>query len=437
MQNSLHPYAVDGTIIHGNTRENVVLLIYTHNAEIAENHIRIYAQQHQLRLSYQFRPQPFELYLQHHANPDFISPLTTLSTTLSENNPFIIFNPNQYQENEKSIDPSLTKETFLLREEDEYSPFLFQPIPRSMKLHLWQGNSESQCYAIVNAAVSFWFPRHFEVDGIRYECLFKGEEAEKRKKVAPYLLHLPENHPVVEQLCSVPPKPQEDGEQHWHKNFGFFFRSSADFETLLHHFRKFIYMNTYDDRLLYFRFYDPIVLEEYFDFLQHYPRKLSTFWGKGLIDSFILPKQQNAVCYTPNIDFSQVEPAKKQFDQFEMKKMIAKKDQKLLARLVEELVGNYPYFLDKYSQKEIENVVQYYYQMGKKYGFYETTTLGFLSLATLFYGETVDRLDPERIITKLLTLSYLSEQEKIYYIQQRLDVLEQQKQINNYFKEVD
>ncbi|MDC2824505.1 hypothetical protein PHA51_00440 [Rodentibacter pneumotropicus] len=120
-----------------------------------------------------------------------------------------------------------------------------------------------------------------------------------------------------------------------------------------------------------------------------------------------------------------------------MKKMIAKKDQKLLARLVEELVGNYPYFLDKYSQKEIENVVQYYYQMGKKYGFYETTTLGFLSLATLFYGETVDRLDPERIITKLLTLSYLSEQEKIYYIQQRLDVLEQQKQINNYFKEVD
>ncbi|VEH67421.1 Uncharacterised protein [Rodentibacter pneumotropicus] len=182
MQNSLHPYAVDGTIIHGNTRENVVLLIYTHNAEIAENHIRIYAQQHQLRLSYQFRPQPFELYLQHHANPDFISPLTTLSTTLSENNPFIIFNPNQYQENEKSIDPSLTKETFLLREEDEYSPFLFQPIPRSMKLHLWQGNSESQCYAIVNAAVSFWFPRHFEVDGIRYECLFKGEEAENGRK---------------------------------------------------------------------------------------------------------------------------------------------------------------------------------------------------------------------------------------------------------------
>ncbi|WP_167366645.1 hypothetical protein [Rodentibacter rarus] len=52
-------------------------------------------------------------------------------------------------------------------------------------------------------------------------------------------------------------------------------------------------------------------------------------------------------------------------------------------------------------------------------------------------AKTVDKLDPEAIITKLLTLNYLSEPEKLYYIQQRLDVLEQQKQINNYFKEVD
>ncbi|OOF62125.1 DUF4123 domain-containing protein, partial [Rodentibacter sp. Ppn85] len=420
MQHTLHPYAVDGTIIHENEQENVVLLIYAHNAEIAENHIRIYAQQHRLRLTHQLLPLPFDLYLQRHANSDFISPLTELSATLSENNPLLIFNPNQYQASEKSPTPCLIKEEFLLREEDEHSSFLFQPIPRSIKLHLWQGNSESQCYAVINAAVSFWFPRHFQGEGIRFECLFKGEEGEKRKKVAPYLLHLPENHSLVEQLCSVPVKPQEDGEQHWHKNFGFFFRSSADFDTLLHHFRKFIYMNTYDDRLLYFRFYDPIVLEDYFDFLQHYPRKLSTFWGNGLIDSFILPKQQNAVSYVPNVDFSKIEPAKKQFDKFEMKEMIAKKDKKLLARLIEDLITNAPYLTDTYSLQEIENVVQYHYKMGLKYRFYETDTIGFLSLATLFYGKTADKLDPEPVIMKLLTLNYLSEPEKVYYIQHRL-----------------
>lgn len=435
MQNSFHPYAVDGILIHENEQENVVLLVYAYNAEMAENHIRIYAQRNQLRLSHQFLPLPFELYLQRHANPAFISPLTALSATLSENNPLIIFNPNQYQEAEKSTTPCLTKEIFLLREEGEHSPFMYQPIPRSMKRHLWEGNTESQCYAIINAAVSFWLPQHFEVEDIRSECLFKGEKAEKWKNISPYLVHLPKNHFFVEQLCSIPFKPEKDGQQHWHKNFGFFFRSSADFDTLLHHFRKFIYMNTYDDRLLYFRFYDPIVLEEYFDFLQHYPRKLSTFWGKGLIDEFILPKQENALSYVPNVDFLQIEPAKKQFDKFEMKVMIERKDKKLLTQLIENLTNDNPYLLDEYSQREIENVVQYYYDMGKKYQFYETTTFAFLTLATLFYGETVDKLDPECVITKLLMLNYLSEPEKLYYIQQRLDVLAQQKQLNHYFKE--
>lgn len=436
MQNILQTYAVDGVLIHDNEQENVIILVYAHDAEIAENRIRVYAQQNQLRLIHQFLPLPFDLYLQRHANPDFISPLNNLLVTLSENTPLIIFNPNQHQENEKSVDPCLIKKIFLLREEDEHSSFMFQPIPRSIQSHLWQENSESQCYAIINAAVSFWLPERFKLDDIRSECLFKGEEAEKRKNTAPYLLHLPTNHAFVEELCSTPPAPQKDGFQQWDNNFGFFFRSSAEFEILLHHFRKFIYMNTYDERLLYFRFYDPIVLEEYFDFLQHYPRKLSTFWGKGLIESFILPKKQNAVCYTPNVDFSEIEPARKQFDKFEMREMIAKKDEKLLIQLINDLVDNAPYLLDIYSINEVENVVRYHYKLGKKHQFYETSTIGFLSLATLFYGETMDKLDPESVILRLLSVNYLSEPEKLYYIQQRLDVLEQQKLIDNNFKEV-
>ena len=97
MQNSFQIYAVDGVIIHEHEQENVILLIYAYSTEIAENQIRVYAQQHQLRLSYQFLPLPFDLYLQHHANPDFISSLTELVTTLSENNPVIIINIKKAQ----------------------------------------------------------------------------------------------------------------------------------------------------------------------------------------------------------------------------------------------------------------------------------------------------------------------------------------------------
>lgn len=430
MQNSFQIYAVDGVIIHEHEQENVILLIYAYSTEIAENQIRVYAQQHQLRLSYQFLPLPFDLYLQHHANPDFISSLTELVTTLSENNPVIIFNSNQYQESAKSLEPCLTKQKFLLREEDEHSPFMYQPIPRSMKRHLWQGNGETQCYAIINAAVSFWFPQHFEVEDIRSECLFKGEKAEKWKTISPYLLHLPENHPFVEQLCSLPPKPEKDGPQHWHKNFGFFFRSSADFDTLLHHFRKFVYMNTYDDNLLYFRFYDPVVLEEYFDFLQHYPRKLSTFWGKGLINEFILPKQENAVSYVPNIDFSQIEPAKKQFDKFEMKAMIEKKDNKLLLNLVKEIIKSTPKVLDYYSEDIIEKAVRHCAKIAEQYHLKETRTIGLFTLYSLACGYAINVLDPEKKVMDILK-SDISELEKLSLIQERINELEQRGIIKN------
>ena len=48
-----------------------------------------------------------------------------MAQDLSEQHPILIFNPNQYLENEKSKTACLTKNEFPLRQEDEYSPFLF------------------------------------------------------------------------------------------------------------------------------------------------------------------------------------------------------------------------------------------------------------------------------------------------------------------------
>ncbi|SSZ30080.1 Uncharacterised protein [Aggregatibacter aphrophilus] len=277
-------YAVNAHQLSNNEQENIIILIYAASAEIAKNHITVYQQQNQIRLQYSFLPLPLNTYFQRHADETLIAQLKTTAQELSEQHPVIIFNPNQYRENEKSTTACLTKTEFLLRREDERTPFLFQPIPDTIKPYLWpEDNSTGQCYAIINAEVSFWFPQRFELDDIHYACLFKGEEGEKRKKTAPYLLHLPENHSFVEELCSESPtgKEQEDGFQQWNKPFGFFFRSHATFDELLHHFRKFIYMPTYDGRLLYFRFYDPTVLEDYFDRLMYYPKKLQRFGEAG------------------------------------------------------------------------------------------------------------------------------------------------------------
>lgn len=429
-------YAVNGLQLSNNEQENIIILIYASNAEIAKNYITVYQQQNQLRLQYTFLPLPLSMYFQRHADETLIDQLKIVAQDLSEQHPILIFNPNQYLENEKSKTACLTKNEFPLRQEDEYSPFLFQSIPDSIKPYLWPEDSNSQCYAIINAEVSVWFPQRFELDDIQSACLFKGEEGERRKKTAPYLLHLPENHPFVEELCSESPKGKEseDGLQQWNKSFGFFFRSTATFDELLNHFRKFIYMPTYDDRLLYFRFYDPMVLEQYFDRLMYYPKKLATFWGQGLIDSFILPKGKNVLCYTSTIEFSDVELAKKQFELFEMKDMIAQKDQKLLSQLTDEILETTPIISDYYSRDIIHKAVSRCYEICKQNNIIETRSIGILTIYSLACGKMIDILDPERKIPSILE-SEMTEMEKLYYIQERVNLLEQQGVIQNKFEE--
>ena len=426
-------YAVNAHQLSNNEQEDIIILIYAASAEIAKNHITVYQQQNQIRLQYSFLPLPLNTYFQRHADETLIAQLKTTAQELSEQHPVIIFNPNQYRENEKSTIACLIKTEFPLRREDERTPFLFQSIPDTIKPYLWpEDNSAGQCYAIINAEVSFWFPQRFELDDIHYACLFKGEEGEKRKRTAPYLLHLPENHPFVEELCSESPtgKEQEDGFQQWNKPFGFFFRSHATFDELLHHFRKFIYMPTYDGRLLYFRFYDPTVLEDYFDRLMYYPKKLATFWGQGLIDSFILPKGNDVVHYIPTIDLAKITPAKKQFDKFELNTIVDERNAVLLKNLVTELLDTIPMLNDHYDRATIEKVVQHCYRLCQTCALYQTIDIGLFALLSLAYGNVIDILDPEKKINQILQ-SDIAEQKKRYLIKQRISILENQKIIRN------
>lgn len=424
-------YLVDAQLFEENEWNKVIVFVYAENADIAKNISIAYQQKQQLRLSYQLAFLPINIYFQRHADEALINTLKNFSQALSETNPFLIFKIDEIQANEKSATPCLTKTEFKLRTEDEYSPFTYQPVPLSLKSLLWQDDIESHSYAIINASTSFWFPNDFQIAGIRSECLFKDE---KYEKIGPYLLNLPKDSVFLEKLCSEPLKPEKDVGAHWHKNFGFLFTSSASFDELLHHFRRFIYMDTYDERLLYFRFYDPLVLENYFDFLQYHPKKLSTFWGHGLIESFLLPKKENVIYYQPNVDFLQIDPAKKQFDKFEMDAMIARKDEKLLLSLIQDILDTTPDILNFYSQDIVEKAVRHCANIAKHYGLKETRTIGVLALYSLACGMVIDILDPEKIIIKILEGNY-SEQEKLALIQDRLSILEQQGIITNKFGE--
>jgi len=170
-------YAVNAHQLSNNEQEDIIILIYAASAEIAKNHITVYQQQNQIRLQYSFLPLPLNTYFQRHADETLIAQLKTTAQELSEQHPVIIFNPNQYRENEKSTTACLTKTEFPLRREDERTPFLFQPIPDTIKPYLWlEDNSAGQCYAIINAEVSFWFPQRFELASLEVRRFMSWEQ---------------------------------------------------------------------------------------------------------------------------------------------------------------------------------------------------------------------------------------------------------------------
>lgn len=84
----------------------------------------------------------------------------------------------------------------------------------------------------------------------QYQSLFEGVRAEWLEEFAPYLVYLPKNSPLLEQLV-------EDG---WDKNWAVYFTSRGSLERLVIHLRQFLHVKTHEGEKLYFRFYDPRIL---------------------------------------------------------------------------------------------------------------------------------------------------------------------------------
>jgi len=86
-------------------------------------------------------------------------------------------------------------------------------------------------------------------------CLYRGELEPDMAAVAPYLVKLEYNHRFTKLIC----------EEGWGKHWGIFAITSAevDIRALRQHFRKFLMVYSPEDKLIYFRYYDPRVLRVY------------------------------------------------------------------------------------------------------------------------------------------------------------------------------
>jgi len=86
-----------------------------------------------------------------------------------------------------------------------------------------------------------------------YRSLYEGPQGEVLEQVAPYLVALPKGSGLLERLVL----------EGWGKSWGVFLSAEVRLDELRRHFRHFLRVQDPKGRELYFRFYDPRVLEPF------------------------------------------------------------------------------------------------------------------------------------------------------------------------------
>lgn len=86
-----------------------------------------------------------------------------------------------------------------------------------------------------------------------YQSLYEGPQGAKLAQVAPYLVRLKEDSPLLEKLVN----------EGWGQSWGVYLTCDGEFKDVRYHLRHFLEVKLPDGKQVYFRFYDPRVLRVY------------------------------------------------------------------------------------------------------------------------------------------------------------------------------
>jgi hypothetical protein len=122
-------------------------------------------------------------------------------------------------------------------------------------------------YCLLDAACDKTIPSLLALAQEQKQCLYDGQSATDLADWAPYLVKLSPNSPFTKALLDLG----------WSKGWASYFTSSAPFEEVRHHFRKFLMIQLQSGEEVYFRFYDPRVLREFLP--TAVPEEATIFFG--------------------------------------------------------------------------------------------------------------------------------------------------------------
>lgn len=122
-------------------------------------------------------------------------------------------------------------------------------------------------YCLLDAACDQTIPSLLALAQEQRQCLYDGQSSVELADWAPYLIKLAPDAPFTKALLDLG----------WSKGWASYFVSSAAFDDIRHHFRKFLMVQVQGGEELYFRFYDPRVLRDFLPTAD--PGEAAVFFG--------------------------------------------------------------------------------------------------------------------------------------------------------------
>lgn len=118
-----------------------------------------------------------------------------------------------------------------------------------------------------------------------YACLYRGELGPDLAEVAPYLVKLRRESALTDWILA----------EGWGNHWGIFAVSPVGLEALRRHFRGFLRVKDHMGKILYFRYYDPRVLQVYLPTCRR--TEISAIFGP--VSKYIAEQERNghAVVY--------------------------------------------------------------------------------------------------------------------------------------------
>ncbi|MEO8383057.1 MAG: DUF4123 domain-containing protein [Acidobacteriota bacterium] len=112
---------------------------------------------------------------------------------------------------------------------------------------------ERRAFALIDAAREPGLFRALVAGDCTWAPLYRGQTAVRMAEVAPYLVQLDRQSRLTPWLL----------EQGWGRGWAVFCNAETSLDDLRSHFRRLLMARLPDDRMVYFRFYDPRILRAF------------------------------------------------------------------------------------------------------------------------------------------------------------------------------